>query len=56
MLMRREPPAEELGAYFGLEPEQIAQIVVLLLMQEGVRQRLTALLSGFEKLPVKPAA
>jgi hypothetical protein len=56
MLMRREPSAEELEAYFGLEPQQIAQIALLLLMEEGVRQRLSALLSGFEQLPVKPAA
>jgi hypothetical protein len=54
MLMRREPPAEELEAYFGLEPEQIAQIVLLMLMQEGVQQRLSALL--ILEQPVKPAA
>ncbi len=57
MLMRCcEPPAEELEAYFGLKPEEIAQIVLLLLMQEGAQQRLGALLSSSEQLPVKPAA
>ena len=56
MLMRREPPAEDLEAYFGLEPEEIAQIVLLLLMQEGVRQRLSAILSHSEQPPLKPAA
>jgi hypothetical protein len=56
MLMRGEPASEEIAAYFGLEPEQVAQIVLLLLIQEGVQQRLSALLSGIEQLPVKPAA
>ena len=56
MLMCREPSAEELEAYFGLEPEQIAQIVLLLLVQEGAQKRLGAILSRSEQLPVKPAA
>ena len=56
MLMRGEPTAEELAAYFGLEPEQIGQIVLLLMMQEGVQQRLRALLSQPGPLPLKPAA
>jgi hypothetical protein len=57
MLMRHcEPPAEELEAYIGLKPEEIAQIVVLLLMQEGAQQRLSALLSHSELSPMKPAA
>jgi hypothetical protein len=42
MLMRREPPAEELAAYLGLKPEEIEQIVLLLLMQQGVQQKLSA--------------
>jgi hypothetical protein len=48
MLMRREPPAEELGAYFGLKPEEVAEIVLLLLVQEGVEQKLNAVLSRSE--------
>jgi hypothetical protein len=56
MLMRCEPPAEELEAYFGLKPDEIAQIVLLLLMQEGVQQRLSAALSRFDQSPLKPAA
>ena len=46
MLMRREPPADELGAYFGLKPEEVAQIVLLLLIQEGVEQKLNAVLAA----------
>lgn len=57
MLMRRcESPAEELAAYLGLKPEEISQIVLLLLVEEGVQQRLRALLPHSEPLPVKPAA
>jgi hypothetical protein len=57
MLMRRcEPPAEELEAYLGLRPEEIVQIVLLLLMQEGAQQRLHTLLPHSDQLPVKPAA
>jgi hypothetical protein len=56
MLMRREPPAEELEAYLGLKPEEIAQIVLLLLMQESVGERLHALLSQSSQSPLKPAA
>jgi hypothetical protein len=55
MLMRCEPPAEELEACFGLKPEEIAQIVLLLLMQEGVRQRLSAILACSDQ-PLTPAA
>jgi hypothetical protein len=44
MLMRCDPSAEELEAYFGLEPEQIAQIVLLLLMQTNIQQKLNAVL------------
>jgi hypothetical protein len=56
MLIRREPPAEELEAYLGLKPEEIAQIVLLLLMREGAQQKLSALVSDRDQLPQKPAA
>jgi hypothetical protein len=56
MLMRREPPAEELEAYLGLKPEEIAQIALLLLMQDSVGERLHALLSQSGQSPLKPAA
>jgi len=56
MLTRREPPAEELEAYLGLKTEEVAQIVLLLLMQESVGERLHALLSQSGQSPLKPAA
>ena len=56
MLMRREPPAEELAPYFGLKPEEIAQIVLLLLVQQNVQRTLSALLSHSDRSPRNPAA
>ena len=40
---RHEPTSEELEAYLRLKQEEIAQIVLLLLMEEGVRDRLSGL-------------
>lgn len=48
MLMpRREPLSEELEAYLRLTQDEIAKIVLLLLMEEGARSRL----SGFFYAP-----
>jgi hypothetical protein len=53
-MLRAEPSAADLEAYFQLTPEQIAQIVLLLLLEEGARDRLRAVLSGTEQLPPQP--
>jgi hypothetical protein len=45
--LRHEPTSEELEAYLRLKQEEIAQIVLLLLMEEGARSRL----SGFFYAP-----
>jgi hypothetical protein len=53
-MLRDEPPAEELEAYSQLKKEQIAQIVLLLLLEEGARGRLRAFLSYPEQLSPEP--
>lgn len=44
---RREPLSEELEAYLQLTQDEIAKVVLLLLMEEGARVRL----SGFFHAP-----
>jgi hypothetical protein len=53
-MIRPEPPAEQLEAYLVLKQEQIVQIVLLLLMQEGASDRLQAFLSRSEQLDSQP--
>jgi hypothetical protein len=48
-----EPTAEELAAYLGLKPEEIAQIVLLLLVRQGVQQKLSALVAYGDRMPQK---
>jgi len=51
-MLRDQPTTEQLAAYLGLKREEIAQIVLLLLMEEGARQRLGTLLSSSNQFNV----
>ncbi len=41
--LRHEPAPEELQAYLRLTQDEIAKVVLLLLMEEGVRDQLSGL-------------
>ena len=53
-MLRDELPAEELEVYSQLKKEQIAQIALLLMLEEGARRRVRALLSYPDKLSPEP--
>jgi hypothetical protein len=53
-IFRDDPSAADLEAYFQLTNEQIARIVLLLLLEEGARDGRLAVLSGTEQLPSEP--
>jgi hypothetical protein len=52
MLMPRpEPLSEELEAYLCLKQDEIAKVVLLLLVEEGVRERLSGLFHAPSNCP-----
>lgn len=54
MVAPREPTPEELEAYMGLSSQDIARLVLCLLMEEALRSQLSAFRSGPEELTSEP--
>jgi hypothetical protein len=53
-MLRDEPTPEELEACLGLTHEEIAQMVLLLLMQESAEKQLQGFLSRHEQSSPQP--